>query len=89
LLRVSKVVFESVFFEDEDCSVEEEVLKGEYSFAYLREDKLKCITAYDNNGKKINDLLNKLHLEIKSSNIFRSRQIYQQSIPSGKIQRVN
>ena len=70
--HLSRVDMNSVYFNQAD--VERELLLGNFSFCYLREDKLRTIDAYDVNGRRIefNEFLQRLGITIKSRNIFKS-----------------
>lgn len=73
---LSEVTFNSLFFEGDD--VESAILKGEYSFAYLREDKLRTIDAVDDEGEHIpfTSLAEKFGISIKSSNLFKTGKYF-------------
>jgi hypothetical protein len=49
--NLSSVDYSTAFFEEGHA--ETELLRGSFSFCYLREDKLRTITAYDKNAKMI------------------------------------
>ena len=70
--NLGKVEFNSLFFEEAD--VESEILKGNYSFAYLREDKLRTIDMYTSEGEKISkeEFLSKLSISVQSKNLFKT-----------------
>ena len=70
--NLSRVNFQSCFFNNDD--VEKQLLQGEFSFAYLREDKLRTIDAYDTNGDHIsfNNFLDHFGITIKSKNLFKT-----------------
>jgi len=69
---LSKVLFNSLMFDS--TSVDKAILKGEFSFAYLREDKLRTIDAYDSNGKHISfeRFLDYFGIEITTKNLFKT-----------------
>lgn len=70
--NLSKVDFQSLFFSEAD--VERTLLEGRFSFAYLREDKLRTIDVFDFRGEHINfrDFLNRFGIRINSSNLFKT-----------------
>lgn len=70
--NIQSVTFESEFFEEGNA--EYSLLKEEFSFAYLREDKLRTINVVDNTNSKLkfNDFLNHFNIKIKSNNLFKS-----------------
>ena len=70
--NLSRVEFNSLFFEEQN--IEEVLLRGNYSFAYLREDKLRTIHAYDSEDKIIdkNDFCSRLGIKIISHNLFKT-----------------
>ena len=69
---VSKVDYNSLYFNQGDA--ERYLLKGESSFYFLREDKLRTIDAYDDNGNHIEfrDFLNHFGISIQSKNLFKT-----------------
>ena len=69
---LSRTVFESAFYSDTDT--ESKLLKGAFSFAYLREDKLRTISAYDfrDNLIPFSEFAERTQLSIRSTNIFKS-----------------
>ncbi|HOJ19708.1 MAG TPA: hypothetical protein PLT92_14185 [Ignavibacteriaceae bacterium] len=69
---LSRVDFNSHFFNE--CNVEEIILKGDYSFAYLREDKLRTINAYDKDNNRLtsSQFCKRLGLKIESKNLFKT-----------------
>src|ERR1035437_3517369 len=69
---LSRVDIDSVFYNESDA--EAELVKGNFSFAYLREDKLRTIHAYDSQGELIpfNEFLNYFHITIESTNLFKT-----------------
>jgi len=70
--NLGKVEFNSLFFTESD--VESQILKGNYSFAYLREDKLRTIDLYISEGEKISkdEFLTKLSISVQSKNLFKT-----------------
>jgi hypothetical protein len=70
--NLSRIEFNSLFFEEQN--VEEAIIRGDYSFAYLREDKLRTVNAYDQNQQLIskNEFCDRLGIEIKSKNLFKT-----------------
>lgn len=69
---LSRIEFNSLFFEEQN--VEEAIIRGDYSFAYLREDKLRTVHAYDLNQELISkdDFCDRLGIKIKSKNLFKT-----------------
>src|ERR1035437_4683484 len=69
---LSRVDIDSVFYNESDA--EAELVKGNFSFAYLREDKLRTIHAYDSQGELIPfiEFLNHFHITIESKNLFKT-----------------
>lgn len=72
IYNISKVEFESLFFNEAD--IERTLLESKFSFAYLREDKLRTINVCDKYGVpiKANEFLEKFGIEINSSNLFKT-----------------
>jgi len=70
--NLSRVDFNSLFFNESD--VEQAILKGEYSFAYLREDKLRTIDMYTIAEQKVakEEFLSNVGIQIKSKNLFKT-----------------
>ena len=70
--KIGKLVFNNYPYRSED--VEKILLLENYSFAYLREDKLRTVIAYDSAGEKIPfaDFLNYFSISINGSNIFKT-----------------
>lgn len=70
--NISKVDFQTQFFSESD--IERTLLESKFSFAYLREDKLRTIDVYDNQGVHINckDFLERFSIKINSSNLFKT-----------------
>lgn len=70
--NISKVEFHSRFFSEAD--IERTLLEGKFSFAYLREDKLRTIDVYDAQGVliKSNEFLKRFGIVINSSNLFKT-----------------
>ncbi|KAB2846947.1 MAG: hypothetical protein F9K45_00770 [Melioribacteraceae bacterium] len=70
--KISKVEFQSLFFSEAD--IERTLLEGRFSFAYLREDKLRNIDVYDTQGVRIksNEFLKRFGIVINSSNLFKT-----------------
>ncbi len=69
---LSNVVFNSVFFQEQDA--ERCLLNGDFSFCYLREDKLRTIDAYDEQGELIKfiQFLDRLGIRVQSTNLFKT-----------------
>ncbi|MBI9060155.1 MAG: hypothetical protein JEZ01_20475 [Labilibaculum sp.] len=73
--KVSRAELNSIFYNsEEDSDPELALLRSSFSFAYLREDKLRTIDVYDVDGKHIsfNDFLDRFSISIKSNNLFKS-----------------
>ena len=72
--NLSEVKLDSVFYSDESIDPEFVIIKKEYSFCYLREDKLKLVHAFDKQGIKIGseEFLLRFGIELESSNLFKS-----------------
>lgn len=70
--NIQSAFFESEFFEEGNA--EYSLLKEDFSFAYLREDKLRTINIVDDTNSKLkfNEFLNQFNIRIKSSNLFKS-----------------
>ncbi|MHB1687915.1 MAG: hypothetical protein ACYCVH_11125 [Ignavibacteriaceae bacterium] len=70
--NLSKVEFNSCFFNNDE--VEKQLLQGSFSFAYLREDKLRTIDVFDTNNDHIpfKDFLDHFGIKIKSKNLFKT-----------------
>lgn len=69
---LSKVILNSTEFSS--GSAEKELLIGDHSFAYLREDKLRTIDAFDASDNKISftDFCSKFGIRINSNNLFKT-----------------
>lgn len=69
---LSKVLLNSTEFSSGNA--ERELLVGDHSFAYLREDKLRTIDAFDSSNNKISfsDFTSKFGITINSSNLFKT-----------------
>ena len=69
---LSKVEYNSIFYNE--ANPEAELINGNYSFAYIRQDKLRTIRAYDLEGKLIpfDKFLDRLHIKIYSNNLFKT-----------------
>jgi hypothetical protein len=69
---LSRVVFNSHFFEETD--VEKEIVLGDYSFAYLRESKLRTVDLFGEDGQKIqfDHFLERMGIRITSKNLFKT-----------------
>ncbi len=69
---LSRVLLNSTAFSSGNA--EKELLIGDHSFAYLREDKLRTIDAFDASGNKIpfTDFCSKFGIRIKSNNLFKT-----------------
>ena len=73
--KVSRAELNSIFYNsEEDSDPELALLRSSFSFAYLREDKLRTIDVYNLDGKHItfNDFLDRFSISIKSNNLFKS-----------------
>ncbi|MHB8335831.1 MAG: hypothetical protein ACYDEE_00240 [Ignavibacteriaceae bacterium] len=70
--NLSKVEFNSCFFNNDE--VEKQLLQGSFSFAYLREDKLRTIDVYDkgNDHVQFKDFLDHFGIQIISKNLFKT-----------------
>lgn len=70
--NLSKVEYESLFFNKED--VERSLLEGEFSFAYLREDKLRTIAVVDKDDRQVrfSEFLKRFGINVKSQNLFKT-----------------
>ena len=70
--NLSRVDYSTAFYEE--GSVETELLKGSFSFCYLREDKLRMITAYDKDDIIIqfSEFTDRFGINIKSKNLFKT-----------------
>jgi|GEM_PF-1230735 len=69
---LSRVLLNSTAFSS--CNAEKELLIGDHSFAYLREDKLRTIDAFDASGNKIpfKDFCSKFGIRVQSNNLFKT-----------------
>lgn len=76
--EISEVNFNSIFFDNNKINnrddVELSLLRENFSFAYLREDKLRTIDAFDNRNKKIEfkEFLQKFGIKVSSGNLFKT-----------------
>ena len=72
--NLSEAILESKFYSDEEVNPELTIVKKDYSFCYLREDKLKLIHLFTKEGKKIshNEFLQHVGIELNSSNLFKT-----------------
>ena len=70
--NIKRAEFNSLFFNKED--VEKHLLQGQFSFTYLREDKLRVIDAFNTNGEHIQfkNFLQHFGINIKSKNLFKT-----------------
>lgn len=70
--KISSADFESEFFEEGNPELS--LLNQDFSFAYLREDKLRIINVVDNNNQKVrfDNFLDRFNIKINSSNLFKS-----------------
>src|ERR1035437_7194929 len=70
--NLSRVDIDSVFYNESDAEIE--LVRGNFSFTYLREDKLRTIHAYNNQGELIlfNEFLNHFHITMESKNLFKT-----------------
>jgi hypothetical protein len=72
---ISEVNFSSIFFENNNSNVELSLLREDFSFAYLREDKLRTIDVFDTGESKhlsFKDFLDKFSIKINSNNLFKT-----------------
>lgn len=69
---LSRVLLNSTAFSSGNA--EKELLIGDHSFAYLREDKLRTINAFDASGNKIpfKDFCSKFGIRVQSNNLFKT-----------------
>lgn len=69
---LTKVILSSTAFSSGNA--EKELLIGDHSFAYLREDKLRTIDAFDASGNKIpfKDFCSKFGIRVQSNNLFKT-----------------
>ena len=76
--NISRVEFNSCFFNNNHNEVEKQLLQEGFSFAYLREDKLRTIDVFDTNGDHIwfNDFLSHFGIKINSKNLFKTGDNY-------------
>ena len=72
--KASEVQLRSIYYNNEDDDPELALLKEGFSFAYLREDKLRTIDAYDLDGNHIpfSEFLERFSISIESSNLFKT-----------------
>ena len=72
--KVSRAELNSIFYNNEEDDPELALLKGSFSFAYLREDKLRTIDVYglDNKHIPFSKFLDRFSINIKSNNLFKS-----------------
>lgn len=70
--NLSEVNFNSYYFNESD--VEKEILQGEHSFAYLRDNKLRTIDTRTASGKNIcnSEFLERMCIEVNTDNIFKA-----------------
>ncbi|MBK8944106.1 MAG: hypothetical protein IPM32_02440 [Ignavibacteriae bacterium] len=75
---LSEVKFNSLFFDQNKELVELSLLRENFSFAYLREDKLRTIDVYDSRNSKIsfNQFLEKFGIKVNSGNLFKSGKYF-------------
>jgi len=68
--NLSRVLFNSHFFEEAD--VEKEIVSGDWSFAFLRESKLRTVDLYEGENKiPFKEFLQLISIEIRSKNLFK------------------
>ena len=68
---LSRAVFYSHFFEQEN--VEEEIVAGNWSFAFLRESKLRTVDLYEGDAKiPFNQFLLRVGIDIQSKNLYKT-----------------
>ena len=72
--NLKEVKFSSMFFDKDKDLVELALLRESFSFAYLREDKLRTIDVFDcmNNKIMFNQFLEKLGIKVSSGNLFKT-----------------
>lgn len=69
--NLSRVLFNSHFFEETD--VEKEIVAGNWSFAFLRESKLRTVDMYEGEAKiPFKEFLQRINVEIRSKNLFKT-----------------
>jgi len=70
--NLSRVDYNTVDYSEDD--VEAAIIKSNFSFAFLREDKLRTINVFDAYYQKIsfNDFLSKFGISINSKNLFKT-----------------
>ena len=71
---LSEVNFNSIFFNNNSNNVELSLLRESFSFAYLREDKLRTIDVIDRRNNKITfkEFLERFGISINSGNLFKT-----------------
>ena len=70
--NLNRVDYSTAFYEE--GSAEIELLRGSFSFCYLREDKLRMITAFDKEDRIIpfNEFTDRFGIKIRSKNLFKT-----------------
>ncbi|MDF1612622.1 hypothetical protein [Stygiobacter electus] len=69
--NLSRVDFHSHYYAEKDIA--KEIFKGEFSLAYLREDKLRTVDAFKQNQKIDHlDFLETIAIDIKTTNIYKT-----------------
>ena len=73
--NIKRAEFNSLFFNKED--VEKHLLQGQFSFTYLREDKLRVIDAFNTNGEHIQfkNFLQHFGINTKIEKLIQNRQV--------------
>lgn len=67
-----RLEFSTAFFKDGEAEID--LLRGDFSFCYLREDKLRKINVFarDSNRIAFDDFLSSFYISIKSKNLFKT-----------------
>ena len=70
--RLKEINFESLYYNEED--IESAIIKNNYSFAYLRDNKIRLVDAVDLNGTQIDfeEFTRHLGISINTNNIFKA-----------------
>lgn len=71
-LKLSRVEYSTSFFDEGAAEIN--LLNGNFSFCYLREDKLRKIDVYDESSSRIrfDEFLERFGIKIKSKNLFKT-----------------
>ena len=72
--NLSEAKLDSASYSDKNINPELVIIKKDYSFCYLREDKLKLINVFDERGIRIDSekFLKRFGIEIQSGNLFKT-----------------